>query len=443
MKIRRILATAVAAAVTTPVVLLSAAPAFAATAPAVAPAGQSVAHQKDKPTIAQLRKAVAEAQKAYDAARRARIEGAEVLRTALATLDDHGTHPLAVAYAEAKKKATEAAAAKTAADAGVTRAEEALKALPEDASEADRTAAEQAVTDAKAAAATAAAAKTAADAARDKASGAVTDERVRLSREYFLKYQKPEEEAKAALEAAQKALAEAESTQGGGECPDDRNLVTSLTGPKKIVAGSSGIFTFRVTNKSDKAFGEVSGFGAALYMGGEWPDKFKVSWSSVNSPKWQKVNDEEGFFSGAPLARGESFDFKLKVDVSAKAPAGDGAVFAIALRVSEDGECGMAKEASSVDFTIVKADKPGSGNGGGKGGGKGSTGGKGNGNTTGQGGSSNTPVNNGTSRTATGRLASTGAGSATLPIALAGGAAVVLGAGAMVVVRRRKAGADA
>ncbi|MER8042192.1 LPXTG cell wall anchor domain-containing protein [Streptomyces sp. NPDC094032] len=43
----------------------------------------------------------------------------------------------------------------------------------------------------------------------------------------------------------------------------------------------------------------------------------------------------------------------------------------------------------------------------------------------------------------TGTLAATGSSDATMPIALTGGAAVVLGAGAMVLVRRRKAGVDA
>ncbi|WP_308295521.1 LAETG motif-containing sortase-dependent surface protein [Streptomyces sp. MUM 178J] len=57
-----------------------------------------------------------------------------------------------------------------------------------------------------------------------------------------------------------------------------------------------------------------------------------------------------------------------------------------------------------------------------------------------QGGTSGTPVENTTS---SGNLAETGSSSALPQIALAGGAAVALGAGAVFVVRRRKAGADA
>lgn len=58
MKIRRILATAVAAAVTTPVLLLSVTPAFAD--------GKPAAQTQEKPSISELERAAAAAQTAYD-----------------------------------------------------------------------------------------------------------------------------------------------------------------------------------------------------------------------------------------------------------------------------------------------------------------------------------------------------------------------------------------
>ncbi|NEE11420.1 peptidase, partial [Streptomyces sp. SID7499] len=69
MKIRRALATAVAAAVTAPAVLLSVTPAFADTKPAA-----QTQDQQSKPTIKDLEKAAAAAQKAYEEAVKARDE---------------------------------------------------------------------------------------------------------------------------------------------------------------------------------------------------------------------------------------------------------------------------------------------------------------------------------------------------------------------------------
>ncbi|MFE0019325.1 hypothetical protein ACFWXH_31055, partial [Mesorhizobium sp. NPDC059054] len=58
MKIRRILATAVAAAVTTPALMLSVTPAFADEKPA--------SQTQEKPSIAELEKAAAAAKAVYD-----------------------------------------------------------------------------------------------------------------------------------------------------------------------------------------------------------------------------------------------------------------------------------------------------------------------------------------------------------------------------------------
>ncbi|MFF0747971.1 LPXTG cell wall anchor domain-containing protein [Streptomyces sp. NPDC004267] len=426
-----------AAAVTTPVVLLSAAPAFADTKPTTG------AEQQAGKSVKELEIALAAAQAAYDKA-------VDDYKAAQKAVDDYdkADNPLKVAAVAARKASDDAAAAKTAADTKLDEAKKAEAALPADATQEQKDKAAKDVADAQAAAD---AAKTDADAkakAAADAQKAFDDGAVALFRKIG-DATKARDAAKKAVDDAQKALDEAEANLPG-ECDDDKNVVTTLTGPKTITAGSSGVFTFRVTNKSNKAFSDVGGFASAFRMSDDLDDldlkdpHLTLTWSAANNPKWQKYDMEEGFHSGLPLAAHKSFDFKLKVALDAKTPAGDGAVVAIGLRV-DDESCGLAKDPSYVDFTVVKPHKPGTGTGkgDGKGDGKGNGSTGGNGNTSQQGGSSNTPVTGGTSGTTGGTLAKTGAGSSTLPIGLAGGAAVVLGAGAMVVVRRRKAGADA
>ncbi|MFI8518902.1 LPXTG cell wall anchor domain-containing protein [Streptomyces sp. NPDC085481] len=426
MKIRRILATAVAAAVTTPVVFLSAAPAFADSKPAGA-----AEQQTKKPTIEELRLAVTKAQAAYDAA----VVAVEDAKRALTDLDK-ADNALKVAAANAKKAAETAATAKTEADAKLATAEAALKALPDTATAEEKAAAETAVADAKTAAATAkteAETKATAAAQADKA----YDDAAVAASTRIGEAQKAKTAAAKALDEAKAALKAAEEEQGEDECDLDPSVGTSITGPKKITAGSSGVFTLRVTNKGKVQMDEVGGGADVFRMDGTMDDSLlHLTWSSVNSPKWQPIDLEEGFSSLAAVKPGGSFDFKLKVTVDAKTPAGAAAVVGGGAYVNKDGSCGWSEEGDYAEFTIAKAGKPAPGKD------TGSTGG--NGDTTQQGGSSKTPVTGGTTGSTTGgSLAKTGSSSSNMPIALAGGAAVVLGAGAMVVARRRKAGADA
>ncbi|MFD7322085.1 LPXTG cell wall anchor domain-containing protein [Streptomyces sp. NPDC059875] len=428
MKIRRILATAVAAAVTTPVVFLSAAPAFADTKPA-APAQT----QDEQPSIEQLKLAVAAAQKAYDAAVVAEAD----LQKALDALakDDH---PLVVAAAKAKKAAEEAATAKTAADAKVTETEAALAALPADATPEQKAAAEAAVAEAKTAAETAAAAKTAADTKAAEAATAVDDKRVALLREAGAA-KVTKDEALKALKAAEKALEDAEAEVPVDDCVEESKLTVGLTGPKKVVAGTSAVFTLKITNGTGKSLDEVGAYAEAFNMDSMEDkdlDKYlDLSWSTAANPEWQHFDEATGAIAGAVKPGGHA-DIKLRLTVDAKSPAGDGIMFAAGGYENNDGSCGWSKEAGSVEFDIVAKSKPGTGTG---------TTGGGNTNTTGQGGTSTTAVNGGgNGNTATnGSLAKTGSNDAVPQIALAGAAAVVLGAGAMVVVRRRKAGSNA
>ncbi|MEV6853680.1 LAETG motif-containing sortase-dependent surface protein [Streptomyces microflavus] len=431
MKIRRVLATAVAIAVTTPAVMLSVTPAFADTKPAAQP--------QAKPTVKELEKAAAEAQKAYDEAVAAEKVARKVVDEALSD-----SAPLAVAAKAARKAAEDAATAKTTADQAVTDAKAALDALPAEPTPEEKAAAEKTLAEAETAATAAATAKTTADAEAKTAVDLADDARVAAVRVYG-KAQAAVEETLAAKTAADAALARAkeEENQGGGECLDEPGLTTVVTGfPSKVTAGTATTFSVRVTNGTDKDMEKVLTYAsvhATDKSGAKDIAKYlKLKWSSASSPKWKTVDGDLYIDTIGALKRGEHGehgehgDIKLRLDVDAKAPAGQGLTFIAGDYFNKDG-CGLTPDAAVNKFDIkAAAGKPtpkpdpkptktaaaGSG-------------------VTPQGSGSSVPVN-----TTNGSLAATGSSDATAQIALAGGAAVVLGAGAMFLVRRRRTGAD-
>ncbi|MFF9913957.1 LPXTG cell wall anchor domain-containing protein [Streptomyces sp. NPDC013457] len=421
MKIRRILATAVAAAVTTPVVFLSAAPAFADTKPS-APSQT----QEQQPTIEELQKKVAEAQKAYDDAVAA-YDGAE---KALAAVDAADSK-LKLAVADAEKAVATADTAVSAANEKLSKAEADLKALPVDATPEQKAAAEQAVETAKTGLTTATADRKAAGekltkarsdikAARDAASAEV--ERLRIAKEAALKL----------LDAAKKALADAVPPHP--DCKDvSDQLAISMTGPKKVVAGGSAEFKLRVTNDSKQTLDAAYVTTDLLAEKDSLLDHAKLEWGPLNS-EWADLDAEHGFIDLETMKPGEKVDLLVRLTVDAKAPKSEAMFVAEAGYDNKDGSCGYIAEGAFVGFDVAaKAkdeEKPSTGSTGG------STSG-GNTGTTQQGGTSTTSV------TSTGQLAKTGANDVMPQFALAGAAAVALGAGAMFVVRRRKAGADA
>lgn len=437
MKIRRALATAVALAVTAPAALLSVSPAYADAKPAA-----QTQEKKSKPTIKELEAAAAEAKKAYEKAAQAKADAVIELRKTLEELES--THPLAVAAAAARQAAKDAAAAKTTADQAVTDAKAVLEALPEDATEEQKTAAETAVTEAEATAATAATAKTAADAKAVEAGTALDDARVAAVRAYSV-VDKAADDALAAKIAADAALAAAikEAEEDGEACELVDDLTAEVTGlPNKLVAGTTTNFTVRVTNGSDRHMDEVIGYAGvhATDKSGvkETGEFFRLQWSTKSSPKWKNV-DEDNYIDGVgALKPGTHADVKLRLTLDKATPAGNGVAFIAADFYNEDGSCGGTPAVDMYEFDVKaagskpgktedakpsKTTKPGAGNTG----------------TEPQGSASGTPAKTGTN----GALAATGSSSATTSIALAGGAAVLLGAAAVFVVRRRKAGSDA
>ncbi|MFG2545725.1 LPXTG cell wall anchor domain-containing protein [Streptomyces sp. NPDC048594] len=424
--IRRVLATAVAAAVTAPVVLLSSAPAFADEKPAAQT-------QKAKPTIEELRQAVERAQKEYDAAVIAVNDAVKFLEEGL----EEETYPTKAALIEAEKAAEAAAKAKDEADQAVVDAQADLDAATTDE---DKAAAQTALDEAGTAATEAAEAKTAADTAHTEAQTAHDDERVAQVRKIDL-LQKARDEAKTKLKDAEKALAEAEEAEEGeepdGECVPAPELTAVVSGlPDKVVGGTTETFTLRVTNGTGSTLDEVypfasaHGFDTKGYK--ELDSYLDLEWSTAANPKWRDA-DLLGGTSVGSLKANASVDVKLRLKVDADVLAGQGSVYVTADYLNDDGSCGGYPDLDDYGFQILPKggddagdpgkpedpkDKPAPNN------------------PTGQGGTSTTPVNT-SSTTTTGSLAQTGSNDALPKIALAGGAALVLGAGAVIITRRR------
>lgn len=428
LKIRRILATAVVAAVTTPALLLS-------VSPALADAQQSAASQerqagdRDKPSIEELEKAAEQAQKVYDDAVAAEKAARLVVDAALS--DDA---PLTVAAKAAKKEAEAAATAKENADTALADAKAALAALPETASDEEKAAAEKAVADAEAAAVAAASAKTAADEKAAAAGKVADDARVAAAREYD-KVQKALAAALKAKEAADKALADAKDEEpeepNEPDCVPESKLDTVVKGlPSKIVAGSTTNFSLRVTNGTKKTMDEVYPFVYfhATDNGGYnvIDDAFHLQWSTSASPTWKNV--QYGTVGPVNSLKGGSHaDVKLRLKVDAKAPAGHGVAFVAGEYINDDESCG-GNFASEYAFDLLPAGsapddvddakpdktKPGTPD------------------TKPQGGTSNTASDSGS-------LADTGSSSPLPQLAAAAGAALALGGAAFYTVRRRRA----
>ncbi|MFC9705089.1 LPXTG cell wall anchor domain-containing protein [Streptomyces sp. NPDC056943] len=461
MKIRRILATAVAAAVTTPVVFLSAAPAFADTKPSPASTQKPASDEdSDGDDFAEYEKLVA----AVEAAE-AKIKDLKAQRKAVVKdIDDENVDEALKTEKTAAKAAAEAAkTAKATADAALVTAEEALAKLKETGSTAtpeEIATAEQAVTAAKTAVEAAGATKTAADLRLKNANTAFVDAIVALSQKVGL--------IDADLAVAEQELIEAEDAleefEEGEICEEeemekDPSLKVALTGPEAITVGTSAVFSLRITNTSDKTLEAVQAYAGALQLPEpgdliddetDWESQLiQVEWSSADNLEWTEFTEKSDAIEVGKLVKGGSADVKLRLTVEEDAPVGKGVAFAGgAYETNADDACGMVEDVATAHFDILaaKGDKPSP---------------KptpatespeptpsattstpeptatstGNGNTTQQGGSSNTAVNNGA-------LAATGAND-TLPLGLAAAGAVALGAGALVFARRRKAGANA
>ncbi|KPC66019.1 LPXTG cell wall anchor domain-containing protein [Streptomyces chattanoogensis] len=235
---------------------------------------------------------------------------------------------------------------------------------------------------------------------------------------------------------------------------------TGLRGlPSKIVAGSGWhAFAYRVTNVSKITVMETD---ISLSLGTGDP-KIKdvselavtVQWFNPATGKWKpiegegaKFQDNDDFTTVKRLAPGEHADARMRIKIGKKAKAGAGYFFTTGYSYAEDGTCGFDK-ISQFDFKVLSAgSKPGKvADAKGKPGKPGTPGMPNKpGMHGGTGAAGNKPAAQGTHDAvpATGKLATTGSSSALPTVAALGGAAVVAGAGAVFVVRRRKTGSGA
>jgi colicin import membrane protein len=266
--------------------------------------------------------------------------------------------------------------------------------------------------------------------------------------------QKAKKEAKAKLTDAEKALADAKAAAEEGEengedgedgeepvadCVPEPGLTAVVTGlPDKVVGGTTESFTLRVTNGTGETMDAVYpyvGVHAFDVKGLKELDSYlDLEWSTAANPTWRDADLIDATSLGSLKAKA-SVDVKLRLKVDPDIPAGQGAAFVTADYVNEDGSCGGYPDLDHHEFQILAKSDDG-----------GDTPGKDDGtkdesgdHTTEQGGASTTPVNtSGGSGSGGGSLAHTGSGDALPKVGLAGGAALVLGAGAVLVARRRR-----
>ncbi|MFD7707649.1 LAETG motif-containing sortase-dependent surface protein [Streptomyces sp. NPDC059785] len=245
--------------------------------------------------------------------------------------------------------------------------------------------------------------------------------------------------------ASTSAPASATPTEEPSECPVDENgedvdsaLSLDVSGlPGKIVAGSGWHnFTLSAANHSDEDLGQVQWLmlvdnDSVSDNEKDWLSTYaQLEYFNPATKKWESIADEvgNGFYYGeTTLGAKETVDIKLRVNIGAKAPVGDGYSIGLGGYVDQDANC-VHSAFAYFDFTVLK---PGSSNEN-PGEAKPGKGDKPSGGKQPQGGANDIP--------ATGSLAETGSSSALPMIGLVGGIAVVAGAGAVFVVRRRKTG---
>lgn len=190
-----------------------------------------------------------------------------------------------------------------------------------------------------------------------------------------------------------------------------------------------------MTNGTDRTMDEVLPFAYvhATDRSGldDLDDLVKLQWLSGSSSKWKNVDNEHYMDAISPLKAGAHADIKMRLAIDASAPAGNGITFVAGDYFNDNGTCGGSPDLEGYEFLIAAAgSKPGKVDDAKPGATKPSTS-----DLKPQSGTSAGPVN--------GSLAATGSSPATSQLALASGAALAIGAGAVFVVRRRKAGSHA
>ncbi|MEU9224706.1 LAETG motif-containing sortase-dependent surface protein [Streptomyces massasporeus] len=253
----------------------------------------------------------------------------------------------------------------------------------------------------------------------------------------------PETSSSPSASASESSPAPSASEPEESESPDpepsvceDTKVDVSISGlPGKIAAGSGWHkFSLNVLNNSDSTLNDLDFFaGASPDKNGEelfTSKQVQLQAWDPDAKVWTDLN-EGGFAVGYvgytdELKPEYEVDIPLRLNVSKSAPVGAGFSLGATIYGDNDAECTGFGDVS-YKFQIVSAGTDTDGT-------KPQEGGKAP--VTDEKPSGNTPE-------VTGSLAETGSSSALPMISLVGGAAVVAGAGAIFVVRRRKAGVQA
>ncbi|MFI6930026.1 LAETG motif-containing sortase-dependent surface protein [Streptomyces sp. NPDC050287] len=213
------------------------------------------------------------------------------------------------------------------------------------------------------------------------------------------------------------------------------HVTSGLSGlPETIVAGSGWTaFSFNVSNRGDDEVKDIKPVIGVAAFGWEnekdYSGQIKVQVFNKASGSWETIAGtagEGGTFDAFSLGAGQSVSYKLRLNVSGKVPDSIGVTGGVAEYADDEG-CWVSDDPNGwlYLFDILAA---------------GSDAGDPN-DAKPQGGMKDlTDVKE---VSATGTLAETGSSSALPVIGLVGGVAVVAGAGAIFVVRRRRAGAEA
>ncbi|WP_274912529.1 hypothetical protein [Streptomyces sp. WZ-12] len=417
----------VATAVTAPVVLLS-----AGSASAFVDAEPS-AQVRQKPTYAQLQKAVDDAEKAYKDAGAAEKAGREKRDAAWAALDLDSS-PLKAAVLEADEAVKGAVAAKAVADKAVTDAKAKLDAAQDEAGKAK---AREALSLAETEAGKAAEVKADAE-AKSKAARKAWGQARNAADEEYSKDERAAAEALQAKEAADRALGDAT------KCVRVSGLTVLANGlPSKVVAGTTVEFSFTVANATDRTLDVDPLVFFRLQAKNEDQHFMKVQWSGGSG--WQELDQRHIHIEPVKAMKpGARADVKMRMAIEAGAPATD--AFALFAGDASDqynpcvdgpmkrydfrvlpagGKPGTVKEAKpgtveDKDRPVLKPRPEAQGERFAR--------------PSAQGEVSVRPA----SANGAGSLARTGSSSAVPQLALAGGGAVLLGAGAVFVARRHR-----
>ncbi|WP_329365247.1 LAETG motif-containing sortase-dependent surface protein [Streptomyces sp. NBC_01483] len=218
------------------------------------------------------------------------------------------------------------------------------------------------------------------------------------------------------------------------ECQDSKVDVSISGLPGKIAAGSGWHkFSLNVLNNSKSTLNELGFFaGASSDKAGDnlfQSKKVQLQAYNEDTKAWEDV-DSEGYAVGYvgytdELKPDYEVDIPLRINVKSSAPVGAGFSLGASIYGDTDGECtGFGEVAYKFQIVSSGTDTDGT---------KPQEGGKVP--------VSDKPADKGNTPEVNGSLAETGSSSALPMIALSGGIAVVAGAGAVFVVRRRKSGA--